>query len=351
MKVSDCPGGSVSLVIILFCFLIPFIAIGGRDKTDKVILMNGDEITCEIKKLEFGLLTAKTDDAGTLEIKWHKVARVFSTYIFEIEMQDGTIYFGKFGAVNTDQRVSIVTGPTVKEVDLIKIVNIVQIENRFWTRLDGSISAGLNLTQANNLVQWNSNLSTTYRARTHFTTISYSGNNTIQSEKLPSQRQDGNLIFNKNLKNKWFALGYMGATSNSELALKLRLSIGGGPGKQLVQSNRNMLGVIAGVVANREWSLEDDQKKENSLEGLLSLRFSRFKYDSPKSKITTSVSFLPGLIPWGRYRSELNLEVSQEIVSDFTIGINGYLSYDSNPIAIGAKQTDYSINLTIGYAW
>jgi hypothetical protein len=181
--------------------------------------------------------------------------------------------------------------------------------------------------------------------------MSYSGNFTSQSGQDPTQRQDGNLVFNKNLPRKWLAYGYFGATSNTELGLKLRLSLGLGPGIQLIQSNRNVLGAIAGLVANREWSLDEANSKDNTLEGLIAMRFSRFKYDSPKSNITTQINFYPGLSPWGRYRAELNLDFSQEIVKDFTVGINGYLSYDSKPISIGAKQTDYSINLTIGYSW
>lgn len=323
----------------------------GRDKTDKIILLNGDEVTCEIKNVQYGLLTVKTDDMGTLEIKWDKVARVQSTYIFEVEMTDGSIYFGKFGVSTADQRITIVTGPSVKEVDILNIVTITQIDNRFWSRMDGGISIGLNLTKANQSLQWNTNFNSTYRARKYFTTLSYAGNYSVQQEVEPSTRQDLNLIFNKNLPDKWFALGYTGAVHNTELGLKLRLSLGAGPGRALIQTNRNDLGAIVGLVANREWALDSLNSVSNNMEGILSLRFRRFKYDSPKSNISTALFLYPGLIPWGRFRVEINLEVSQEIVKDFTIGINGYLSYDTQPISIGASSIDYGTNLTVGYTW
>ncbi|MEE4178713.1 MAG: DUF481 domain-containing protein, partial [Bacteroides sp.] len=297
--------------LFIFILSIHFISIearaDGRQKIDKVTLQNGDVITCEIKQLEYGLLKAKTDDAGTLEIKWNKVTRISSTYIFEVEMQDGTVYFGKFGQVDSDQKVSIVSGPTVKVVDMLQIVAIAQIENRFWSRLDGSVSLGLNLAQANDLLQWNSNFNTTYRSRSYFSTISYSGNYTTQSEQDATQRQDANLVFTKNLPQKWLAYGYFGANNNTEQGLKLRLSLGMGPGIQLIQSNQNVLGAVAGLVASREWSLDEEGIRDNMLEGLLVMRFSRFKYDSPKSNITTQMNFYPGLSPWGRYRAELNL--------------------------------------------
>jgi len=340
----------VSIFILLFC-LTTNIQAGNRQKIDKVFLLNGDYVTCEIKRLEYGLLVVKTDDMGTLDIKWDKIARIQSTYIFEVDMIDGEIYYGKFGEPSADGKLAIVSGPSVKEYDMMEVVAITQIDNRFWSRLDGSISAGVNLSSANQLFQWTTNFNTTYRARKYHGTITYAGNYTIQEEREPVTRQDLALLFLKSLEEKWFYMGYTGAQTNSELGLKLRLSLGGGPGKAFIQNNRNMLGALAGLVANREWSLDSAGSINNNLEGLLGLRFSRFKYDTPKSNISSSISFLPGLIPWGRYRVEINLDFSQEIVSDFTIGLNGYLSYDSQPIAIGASQLDYGLNLVVGYTW
>ena len=314
-------------------------------------MYNGDEVTCEIKKLEFGLLTVKTDDMGTLEIKWHKIARILSTYVFEIELDNGSIYYGKFGTPTADGKISVVSGPSVKEYDMMSVVHITQIDKRFWSRLDGSVSVGVNLTRANNLFQTNSNFNTTYRARKYHTTISYSGNFTVQDNVEPVNRQDGSFLFFKSLQKKYFYVAYIGGTHNTELGLRLRLSIGGAPGKALIRSNRNILGVMVGAVANREWSLDSLSTSSNNLEGLFSIKFSRFKYDSPKSNINTTLSVLPGLAPWGRYRIEISLDMSQEVVKDFTIGINGYLSYDSQPIAIGASQLDYGLNLTVGYKW
>ena len=39
---------------------------------------NGDHITGEIKKLQFGIVTFKTDDAGTLSIQWDKLKHLIS---------------------------------------------------------------------------------------------------------------------------------------------------------------------------------------------------------------------------------------------------------------------------------
>ena len=51
-----------------------------RPKTDVVILKNGDRITGEIKGLDLGILTLKTDWMGTVEIEWDNIERVKSSF-------------------------------------------------------------------------------------------------------------------------------------------------------------------------------------------------------------------------------------------------------------------------------
>ena len=59
-------------------------------KTDVVVLVNGDRITGEVKKLERGILTYGTDFMGTLKIEWGKVVQLRSDQLLELEMLDGT---------------------------------------------------------------------------------------------------------------------------------------------------------------------------------------------------------------------------------------------------------------------
>ena len=66
-----------------------------RNKTDVVLMANGDRFTCEIKRLEKGVLYASFDYVdGTVSIEWSKVARVESSQLFIVHVQDGSIYEG-----------------------------------------------------------------------------------------------------------------------------------------------------------------------------------------------------------------------------------------------------------------
>ena len=47
-------------------------------KTDKVVLKNGDHITGEVKKLELDILQFKTTTMSTAQIKWHHVENLYA---------------------------------------------------------------------------------------------------------------------------------------------------------------------------------------------------------------------------------------------------------------------------------
>ena len=78
--------------------LLTFCVAGGltaRTKTDVVVMANGDRFTCEIKRLERGVLYASFDYVdGTVSLQWSKVAQVQSSQLFIVHVRDGSIYEG-----------------------------------------------------------------------------------------------------------------------------------------------------------------------------------------------------------------------------------------------------------------
>lgn len=88
-------------------FFIPAAA----QKTDVVVLLNGDRFTGEVKKLQYGKLQFKTDDAGTIYIKWNKIARLTAKAFFEVETEDGSVYFGSLGDNPGNKGMTIIRSP------------------------------------------------------------------------------------------------------------------------------------------------------------------------------------------------------------------------------------------------
>src|SRR4051794_37366381 len=79
----------------LSLFFFFFIAAGNAQKTDKVFLINGDQLTGEIKSLNLAKLRFDLDGPGIIEIKWEKVKMIRSDRQFEIVLQTGEVWVSK----------------------------------------------------------------------------------------------------------------------------------------------------------------------------------------------------------------------------------------------------------------
>ena len=129
-------------------------AVVHAEKTDVVKLYNGNEIVGEVKSLERGLLEYSVDDiSNRLQIKWEHVARLTSVQNLDIELRDGTEFFGYLTESSGDGKMRIEMALTSIEVDLLDVVSITPIKDTFWKRLEGDISAGLNYTKATDVLQ------------------------------------------------------------------------------------------------------------------------------------------------------------------------------------------------------
>ena len=74
-------------------------------KTDVIILTNGDQVTCEIRELERGRLRCKTDAMGTVQIQWDHIADIKTDKTLEVEMESGARFFGAIQPGDTPDRI------------------------------------------------------------------------------------------------------------------------------------------------------------------------------------------------------------------------------------------------------
>jgi len=66
-----------------------------RDKTDVMVMTNGDRLTFEVKGLESGVLYVAFDYIdGTTSVNWSKVARLESKQLFVVKTEGGAVYTG-----------------------------------------------------------------------------------------------------------------------------------------------------------------------------------------------------------------------------------------------------------------
>src|SRR5271169_1832550 len=116
--------------IVLWCALFLAAPLFARDKSDVIIMKNGDRITCEIKGLDSDTLYISVDYIlNTLSVNWAKVDHVESKQLFIVKTQDGMVFSGTLSTPKAegDRPIQIeVVNPVENKVELDK-AQIVQM--------------------------------------------------------------------------------------------------------------------------------------------------------------------------------------------------------------------------------
>jgi hypothetical protein len=316
---------------------------------DTVLLVNGDRLKGEVKGLEYAKLTFKTDAASTIYIKWDRVVEITSPSYFEVETTVGVRYYGSLEAGKSPGLVTLRLGDQAIELRLEFVVRLRPLKQRFWDRIDGYINLGASYTSSSAIGQGTLGVSVTTRRPKFSFTMSFDTTLTVDPDEPEQSRIVLGMGYTRLLSHRWFLVGNGKFERNTELGIALRSSVGGGAGRYLVQTNRTLLNWAGGFAVNREIPLEGD--RTDNVEAFLGASYSFFTYDTPKTTITTSFVFMPSLSVSGRIRTDVNANLSREIVKDFTVGTTVYHSYDRRPPTEDAERHDYGVTLTIGWTF
>ncbi len=320
---------------------------GARDKTDVVVLKNGDHITCEIKSLGRGMLTVKTDSMSTVQIKWQDVKSITSKYLFTIRDTHGQIYVGSLQAAAEDRRVSIAGPQPADNLEHLSIVQMEELEGNRWKRLSGSADLAYSFTKGSDLQQLNFSGDVTYRTERTSAQLSYSSTFGTSKGETDADRKLATLVGARQFTGKWLAYSQLRFEHNLELQLDRRFSFLGGPGYRIIQSNRALVTAIGAAALTRESYYGEGTARQ--AEGFFGIDAQFFKLYSPKVDIVNQFVFIPNFTTWGRNRLELNSKLKLEVLKDFFVTLTFYDSYDSRPPAATAATNDYGF--TTGLSW
>jgi len=321
-----------------------------RDKTDIVWIANGNQITGEIKKLEHGLLTVKTDYMGEVKIEWTDVVRVESDYAFQLERTDGTRVTGRIQ--ESVEPGKIVVG-YMQQKTIFQIANVVrisQIEDTFLDGVKGSLSMGYSFTKASNVAQGNLAFSMTHRTEIRSYTLQGSGISTTTAQGDPSQRANASFGMTRFRRDRWYNTYDLGLEQNDELGLNLRTSLGAALGRYLIQTNTSELGALFGLVGTNE-QLQGDAQTQQNLEGQLGVDYSRYIYNDPKLDLTVSLYGYPSITDTGRVRAQFDIALNWEIYKDLFWTLSYYNTYDSDPPSGSETTDDYGIVTSVGWSF
>ena len=325
-----------------------------RPKTDVVILKNGDRITGEIKGLDLGILTLKTDWMGTVEIEWDNIERVKSSFRYTVELRSGVRVVGSLDSGEEIQTLTVARivreGEDATTIAYRRVVEITPLEETFWQRLNGSTDLGFSFAQGNQSTQWILNAEARYRTDRYSGTASFSSLLQDQEGGTRVTRNQLMFVYQWFLGDRWFATGLNQFQQNESQGLDLRGLFGGGIGRHLYRSTKTDLALIGGVDFTRERYTGEDSFVTAS-EAIAGLSYQTFRYESPKAEVIAHFFTFPNLTTLGRIRLLAEGRVRFEIIKDFYFSVNVYNIYDSDPPVEDVAKNDFSIATSLGWTF
>jgi hypothetical protein len=318
-------------------------------KTDTLVVRNGDVVTGEFQELQRGKVEYDTDAASTIYVKWTRVLTAKTDKEFEIDLDDGSKYFGGLAQGDRPNEVKIVADRDTVVVATESIVRMERIKKTFWRRLDGSIDLGISYTQQSNQTNLNFSSDVTYKK----------GLNNFQFDLSTSvNRQDDAdnitsfstiFAYQREFGNRWYYGGLVAGAQSSQLDLEIRGTVGAVAGRYLVQSNKVDLTLGAGLSYARERFT--DQEGSNAAQGLLLTDFQYFSWGALDTDLSSQLAVIPVLNQSGRWRIGFNLSLSRELVNNFYLSVGVEEQFDSQPPTEDTEKNDFSVNTSFGWSF
>lgn len=343
---------TMSLGIILVLLTVPLFA---RDKTDSLVMKNGDRMTCEVKGLDAGVLYVSFDYIdGTASVDWSKVARLESKQLFVVKTEDGSVYSGTLRTAETPGgrpvRIQVVdTRMKETEINRSQITTLIATSDKFWERFNGGVNFGISYSKGNQSTQFSLGSQTAYVRERWNAQAAYDSNLTSSTGANTSTRNSLDMSAVRLLRwNNWFYSGVGTFLQSSEQGISVQSTIGGGVGRYLTRTNRASISVLGGASwQNTRYEQTVVPANSQNLATLLvygDVQFFRFS----KTTLNVTAGLLPAVSEPGRVRFNTNASYYVKLFSNLKWNVSFYGNWDNQPPA-GFSGSDYGT--TSGLSW
>ncbi len=332
--------------------------LAARPKIDTVVMINGDRFTCEIKKVERGVLYALFDYVdGTVSISWAKVARVESTQPFIVHTQDGSIYRGTIHSPEA-------AGPSIVQIEPLeeaaapppveraRVVELVQTSQVVWHRFSGSLDSGLMFTKGNEATQYNLGADLRIRGE-HWRLATDFLSNFSKSSGVTASTRNQTRVWARRLlsdKRKWYFAGGTEFLQSSQQDISLQTTLGGGVGRFVKDTNYARIAFTSGLAYQSTNYYSDTTRLSppNAMAAMLNGDLHLFRFKKTGFDVTASV--LPLLTQAGRVRTYINSAYKIQIIPNLWFKFSFYGNWDNRPPAT-LSGSDYGVSSSISYTF
>jgi hypothetical protein len=342
------------LVSLTACLTFPALA---REKTDVLVMKNGDRITCQVKGLDAGVLKVDLDYVdGTISVDWLKVARLESNFLFLVQLQNGSIYSGKVlspeaieGApvrfeIQTQADESVV-------VDQSKVVRMTQTADTFVRRLSGKITLGASYAKGNNTTQYNLGSELDYQQTRWGSRFSLNSNLSSSTGATAATRNQMDLGAYRLLsRTNYFVAASAGFLQSSVQEIERQTILAASLGRFLKNTNRVRLTVQGGLGWQRTiyTPSEEGPHRQDIGVALISSNLQAFSFKKSRFDLTGSV--VPAVAPSGRLFSKVNFSYYLKLFGKIDWNLSFYGNWDTQPPA-HLPASDYGSSTGLSYTF
>ena len=333
--------------LLLFAAVFLASPLFGREKTDVVVMKNGDRLTCEIKGLQSNTLYISVSYIlTTLSVDWSEVDHVQSRQLFLVKTQDGTVYTGSLSTPETSGgrplQIEILKAPDEKlTLDREQVVVMDQTSNNFWQRLNGHIGTGFTYTKGNQSTQYNLNSDLNYPRERWSADARYSSNFTSNSGTRSSTRNEVAFSAQRLLRwNNWYYTGVTEFLQSSVQGIQLQSTFGGGIGRIITNTGSTSLTVYGGFAWQRINYSEaaHPSSTQQVTSGLIGSNLKLFRFD--RTTLALNATFLPAVSDPGRMHFNLGTSYYVKLFGKLNWNFTLYGNWDNRPPP-GFSTADY----------
>jgi len=346
----------LAFLTLAFCALpLPLYA---REKSDVIVMRNGDKITCEIKALRSNTLYISVDYIlNTQSVDWTKVDHIESKQLFLITTEDGTVYQGAISTPKTAgeraKQIEVLESPE-KTVALERgqVIEVSETAANFWQRLSGEIGLGSSFTKGNESRQYNLNTQLDYAAERWSAGASFISNLNTSTGASASTRNDFTVSAQRLLRwNNWYYTGIGDFLQSSTQGIRLQSTLGGGIGRYVKNTGGMLFNVYGGIA----WQGIDYQQETLAAEtqhvasALIGANLEMFRFDL--TNLSVKAFLLPAISEPGRLHFNLNSIYYVKLWGKLNWNLAFYGNWDNRPPP-GFSGTDYGsssgVSMTFG---
>lgn len=341
--------------LLLFAILFAAFPLRAREKSDVIVMRNGDKITCEVKGLSSNTLFISVDYIlNTLSVDWSKVDHIESKQLFIVRMQDGTLHTGTISAPKTPAgRPSQIEVLEISEQSVLlerkKVVNVAETSGHLWQRLNGELALGFTHTKGNQTSQYNLSSDINYLEERWSAGANYSSNLSSSSGTNVSTRNELSLSGQRYLRwENWYYTGIADFLQSSVLGIQRQYSFGGGIGRNIVNTDSTFFTVYGGFAwqqINYQQMVVPAQTQQVTA-GLIGTQFRAFRFN--RTTLNVSANLLPAVSDLGRLHFNLNSSYYVKLWGKLNWNFTLYGNWDNRPPP-GFAASDYGTSS--GLSW